>query len=492
MDHAKFAYLVRLTRWVCFSLVVPGVLLWSQNRAAAAKPKAPPAEPAAVDPGEGFTPVGEIEPRHARDIESSDWSVGAETMDRDYTVYKYWREYLGPLGVKKARIQSGWAKTEKEPGKYDWAWVDEIIPDMVEQGVEPWVCLCYGNPVYEGGGGTGLGGGLPETEVALQAWERYVAAFVDRYKKHVDEWEIWNEPRLRNRNSAEAYAKFLLRTAETVRSRQPEATVIGLAMAGIKTSWVEEVLGELKRAGKLDLIDQLTYHPYSYNPDDSYDAVARLRETVDAFAPHIELRQGENGAPSKRGSFGALSKYDWNETRQAKWALRRLLGDRGRGIPTSYFAICDMQYPSRRNYKGLLAINDDKTVDRPKKAYYAVQHLTAVFDASVQALDNVRCQIERGDPEQRYARFAYQADGDRLLLALWRSSHKPGAKPKLERLDVRLPGRQFDSPVWVDLLSGRIYAIDESLVEKADDGMLIENVPVYDSPVLIGERGAFE
>ena len=33
--------------------------------------------------------------------------------------------------------------------------LDDIILDMIDQSVEPWVCLCYGNPIYPGGGGTG-------------------------------------------------------------------------------------------------------------------------------------------------------------------------------------------------------------------------------------------------------------------------------------------------------------------------------------------------
>ncbi|MFH1269421.1 MAG: hypothetical protein ABIK89_27160 [Planctomycetota bacterium] len=87
------------------------------------------------EPAQGYALVGRVQPRHAREIEASSWSVGAETMDRDYTIYAAWKEHLGPLGVKRARIQAGWAKTEKEPGTYDWAWLDEIIPDMVAQGV---------------------------------------------------------------------------------------------------------------------------------------------------------------------------------------------------------------------------------------------------------------------------------------------------------------------------------------------------------------------
>jgi hypothetical protein len=105
--------------------------------------------------------LGKIAPRPALQIAASNWSVGAETMDRDYTIYANWKAYLGPLGFKKARLQAGWAKTERTRGVYDWAWLDEIIFDMAEQGVEPWVCLCYGNTIYSDGGGTLLGAQLP-------------------------------------------------------------------------------------------------------------------------------------------------------------------------------------------------------------------------------------------------------------------------------------------------------------------------------------------
>jgi hypothetical protein len=442
------------------------------------------------DPGDGYTYLGKVRPRHAREVQSSNWSVGAETMDRDFTVYAHWKNYLGPLGVKKARIQSGWAKTEKEKGKYDWAWLDEIVFDMVDQGVEPWVCLCYGNPVYEGGGGTGLGGGLPQSEQALEAWDRYVAAVVDRYKKHVDDWEVWNEPDLRQANAAGHYADFLVRTAQTVRRQQPDAKILGFAMAGIRLPWVRQVLDLVKQQDKLDLIDELTYHPYSYNPDDSYKAVQQLQALVHSYSTKIALRQGENGAPSQRGSFGALADYDWTEARQAKWALRRLLGDLGRDIPTSYFSICDMQYPDRRNYKGLLAIHDDKTVDHAKKAYGAVQNVAAVFDSTVRRIGDFDARIDGAAPSSTFAVFAYRKDNGGPIVTVWRSSDRPGARPDAEPVTVSLPGLKFEEPVWVDLATGRVYKIADSLWTQDQDTASFQEVPVYDSVVLIAERSA--
>ena len=41
------------------------------------------------------------------------WSVGCETLDRDYADFSKYKEHLGALGVGYARIQSGWAKCEQ-------------------------------------------------------------------------------------------------------------------------------------------------------------------------------------------------------------------------------------------------------------------------------------------------------------------------------------------------------------------------------------------
>jgi hypothetical protein len=447
------------------------------------------AEPAACDaaPGEGYRYLGKIKLRHAREIESSNWSIGAETMDRDFTVYANWKQYLGPLGAKKARIQSGWAKTEKERGKYDWAWLDEIVSDMVDQGVEPWVCLCYGNPIYPGGGGTGLGGGLPTSDEALAAWQRYVATVVDRYKQHVDEWEVWNEPSLRGANSGDVYADFLVRTAEAIRGRQPKAKVLGLSLPGIPLDWTEQVLKRLRDRDKLGLVDQLTYHPYSYNPDDSYGNVEKLRELVKKYSQDIEVRQGENGAPSKPGSFGALSKYDWDEQRQAKWALRRLLGDLGRDIPSSYFSICDMQYPDRTNFKGLLAINDDKTVAHVKPAYRAIQHLTAIFDHRLARIPDYQARVEGGAAATRFSVFGYRRQDGSHVATIWRSSDPPGKRPEIETVTLTIAGARFERPVWVDLASGRVHEIDKSLWTHEARTSTFHRLPVYDSPILVAE-----
>jgi hypothetical protein len=440
-------------------------------------------EPVSPDPA--FACLGRLRLRSSKEIEASNWSVGAETMCRDYTVYRNWREYLGKLGVKKARIQSGWAKTEKAKGQYDWAWLDEIIPDMVAQGVEPWMCLSYGNPLYEGGGTPMAESPLPFTPEALAAWDRFVKALAERYAKQIDEWEIWNEPN-HTRIKAEDYASFLIRTAEILRVVQPQARILAFGIAGVDSSYPVKVLGILKEQGKLGLVSEVTYHPYSTNPDDSYGAVGRLRKAIAALAPEIRIRQGENGAPSTK-STKALGNYPWTETMQAKWTLRRMLGDLGRDVESSIFSIMDMYYKDGINRKGLLLARDDKTVERPKPAYHALQRVTAVFDASLKRIPEFAAEAT---PAQPLAVFAYAAKDGGQIVTVWLSGKPPVTEARREALTLVLKQGRFEEPVFVDLLSGRVYKIPDDRWKKEAEGISFRELPVPDYPVLIAERKA--
>jgi hypothetical protein len=425
--------------------------------------------------------LGYVRPRHARAIAASNWSVGAETMDRDFTIYRNWKAYLGPLGVKRARIQSGWARTERAKGVYDWAWLDEIVHDMFDQGVRPWVCLSYGNPLY--GGDAKLHSALPAGEEALAAWDRFVRALVERYGKDVDEWEVWNEPAL-----TDAYIDFFTRTAQAVRAAQPKAKILGLALGGLKTQGgakqIPAFLEALAKRDKLHLVDGVTYHGYALNPDAL--SIAEARAAAAKIAPHVTLFQGEAGAPSER-SIMMLGKHDWTETAQAKWVLRRLLCDLHEGIPSSYFSIIDMRYPNAFNRKGLLWANDDLTVHHAKESYRAVQHLTAVFDAGLKPVADVR---HTSSAARRCALHAYRRDAAGVIVVIWFNDKAPAAENETIPVTLTLTGVDFREPVYVDLRTGQVFAVPAHRWSKDAKGLTFADLPVYDSPMLIAERAA--
>ena len=127
--------------------------------------------------------AGKLEVKPADGSGDSRWSVGCETLDRDYADFNNYKKYVGELGVGYARIQSGWAKCEPEKGKYDFKWLDEIVDGLNEQGVRPWMCLCYGNPLY--GADRNLGAGIFTTDEVMKAWRKYVRETVKHYGNRV-------------------------------------------------------------------------------------------------------------------------------------------------------------------------------------------------------------------------------------------------------------------------------------------------------------------
>lgn len=442
---------------------------------------------AGAEPGDGipFPVVGKIKPRHAKEIAASNWSVGAETMDRDYTIYDHWKSWLGPLGVKKARIQGGWAKTEKSKGVFDYTWLDPVILDMSAQGVEPWMCLCYGNPIYEGGGDPQIRGRVPSSPEGLAAWATWVRKTVERYQKQIDEWEVWNEP---NYSLTPAdYARLLVLTAETVKSVQPNATIIAFALGShVDYKYARSVIEILRAQGKLGLIDQISHHRHQSNPDERGNEI-ELEKLVAETSDAITIRQGEAGCPSEPGKKRAMANYPWTEMIQSKHVLRRLLGDLGRDKESSCFAIIDMKYPDEMNRKGLLRARDDRTVEYAKPAYYAVQNLTAIFDHRlVCQRDFVATGGAEGKPMSIYA---YRHEPSKhMIVTLWFNGNIPVDDNAKTPVDLTFRNASFAHPVYVDLRTGRVYEIPRDRWSSTGGVTTFKQIPVYDSPVLIADQ----
>ncbi|WP_375444743.1 hypothetical protein [uncultured Fibrella sp.] len=437
--------------------------------------------------------IGTLKPRSTNAIESSRITVGCETLDRDFTDFSAYKAYLPPLGAKKIRLQAGWARCEKVKGKYDWAWLDEVIDFAVANKIEPWLETSYGNPIYEGGGGTGLLNSLMTSPEGYAAYDRWVEALVNRYKDRVQEWEIWNEPdHPMQKISPETTAELNIRTGEIIKRLQPTARIAALALAThTDTTYLGRALKVFADRKKLGLFTWISYHSYAFRPEQSYTGVASFKRQLATYAPNLLLRQGENGAPSGYIPSFALDKYYWTEYSQAKYDLRRLLGDLGRDIETSIFTIIDIRYAGETpvlNMKGLIQSDLDKTVVRPKVAYYAVQNLTSVFDNRLELIPGFKATTTANES---ISVFGYQQKtGKKQVVSVWLDSKTPTNLFKTMPIDIIIENGNFDTPVWVDLLTGQVYEIPGKQWRKAGSTYTFSGIPVYDSPVLIMEKSA--
>jgi len=434
--------------------------------------------------GPELKPLGHLAVRHAKDIASSPWSVGCETLDRDYGDFSQYKEYVGELGVKHARLQSGWAKTEKQKGVYDFAWLDKIVFGLKEQGVEPWICLCYGNPLYKSQ--TDLGAGIFTAEETLTGWRNYVEAVVTHYKDAVTEWEIWNEPS--HKADPAAYANLMIAASKAIRKAQPQATIMGFtvhgAFSGGGLNFPRAVFDVLKEKGELECVDYVTYHPYTPNPDSLYVKLNELQDLLKAYNPRLKLYQGESGCPSILEWGHAMSNISWTEYSQAKWDLRRMSGDWARGIRTSIFTIVDLNYGFMLQSFGLLRADLNHRIIYKRPSFYAVQHMATFFDNAVQPT----------------GLLAYESDAKRTMevvgfkkadtpgVLLWYNDQAPCDALTFDAVSLTVKGVVFKNPVYVELITGRVFDLAKDSWKNAEGNAVFTRLPIWDSPVMLAER----
>jgi len=435
----------------------------------------------------GLKQIGTIKPRGANEIAGSNWTLGCETLDRDFADYQQYKEYIVPLGIKTIRLQGGWAKTEKAKGNYDFAWLDTIIDDARGRGLNILLETDYGNPIYEGGGGADLAGGFPTSETALVAWDRWVEAMAKRYKGKVCDWAMWNEPDINKKHKPEDIAAFNIRTAEIIKRVISDARIAGLSLASSSPKLLDSCLKALAEKNKVDLFHWFIYHGYEFNPDNSYQKVEELKATLAKYSAKAKMRQGENGCPSETATKFALSNHPWTEFSQAKWDLRRMLGDLGHDVESAVFTICDFNHTGREiNRKGLLHATADKKVDGIKLAYYAVQNCVAVFDNTLERVKQPAVGVMF---DKSTASFAYRnKKTGQGLVVFWDNSGVPDDAFVTRPAQVVVKGLAIKEPVWVDLVSGRISEIPADRIVKAAGFTIFKHIPLYDATVLIAEK----
>ena len=444
-----------------------------------------------LDPG--LPEIGRLQTRTSAEVRSSKWSVGCETLDRDYGDWESYKDLIPLLGVKRARFFSGWAKTEQEKGVYDFAWLDRQVRECAAMGVKPWICISYGNPVW----GSDFRLGMRVKQVtdspeAFAAWLRYTRALVARYRDVVDEWEVWNEPF----NQAEEYAELFIRTARAIREVQPSAKVICTAIAmnrDMAKSDYAVVLERLKRENALGLANLFAYHPYADNPDTSYEAgkgqfgwtmALPLRRLVKSYSAGYDILQGETGCPSQLEYAHALANVEWTEYSQAKWNLRRAMGDAARSIPSCLFTMIDLQYTFMLQSFGLVRSNTLKEFVYRRPSWYAMRNVYALFDDDT--LPQGITEVQAGSrtlSNALFTRFGLP------LRVLWFSDRIPDSGLDWTPVDLEVPERMED-PVWVELITGRVFGIPRASVAGRADGMALRQVPMWDSPVIIAPRAA--
>lgn len=442
----------------------------------------------------GLKRLGTLRPKNIHQLGNSRWTLGCETIDREYSDYHRFKEYLPPLGIGRIRLQVGWARTEKDPGIYDFAWLDSIVDDARARGLEIWLETSYGNPAYPGAGGRTLNDGFPSTPAGLAAWDHWIEVLAAHYKGRVRDWSMWNEPDGNEDQTPQQITEFNIRTAEILRRVIPDARIGALVLCGPKPEFIEPFMKILSERGKLGLFEWVVYHGYARNPDDQYPAVARAEAAVRKYSPTMKLRQGEAGTLSEYSPVGALNLYPWTELTQAKWLARRMLGDAARGLESEVFTAADLDYRTTSFHNGLVRYGlikmsgaaDGFRVLKVKTAYYAVQNVVSVFNDALAPLPDFDGRVQCAKPAAVYG-FKDAATG-LPVCAFWDKSAIPSDRNTTLTATLTLGGPAFTDPVWVDTITGGVYEIPREMMRVEGKRMTFTGLPLYDAPAFITDK----
>lgn len=457
--------------------------------------------------------VGKIKPKKSIDVKKSKIGLGFEKLDRDVFDPENAYEYVANLGIKWARLQSGWQKTESKEGVYEFAWLDKIVDKMLSIGVEPWLCLCYGNKLYTKSAENVFGAvGCPPigTERERTAWKNYVKATVSHFKGRIHYYEIWNEPDgqwcWKHGVNAKELAEFTIATSDACKEADPTCETIGLVTCNFDEKFYEE----FAISGACAHLDAISYH--CYNPQDElfvsfFNGYDRLRKN---YNPNLKIIQGESGTQSHPDGCGAMAGGAWSESKQAKYLLRHLITDIAMGVEfTSYFSCMDMaealngevgnlQSVSDFGYFGVIGADFDENARangnyHPKPSYFALQNLSSVLCEDYYLTDPLIVPVREYCTGMQNTNFdfskathyAFSRDDNSMALFYWKPAEiLTETYSGLTSFKIN-PEVANGSVTLIDLADGTVWEIGEDNMFLEDGWLKFKELPITDSPLML-------
>jgi len=317
----------------------------------------------------------------------------------------------------------------------------------------------------------------------LDEWSRAVEAIVARYKERgIHVWEIWNEPNIEPfwspKPDASEYYQVLAASYAAIKKADPQATVLGCALAGPHGlthrppyEFVEEVL-------KLDggkVMDAISIHPYRQprSPEES-DYLGDLQAISDLTAKYgrqLPVWITEVGWPNDTGGV--------SEVWATKMLPRAYLLALAAGVKNIawYDYHDDGQDPSYLEHNcGLLLY--DLT---PKPAYFAYRTM---------ATELAGMKFEREAPAGPGATVLVFAAGERRTAVAW--SHRKDTALALRVGDMKEIDRPKGAMARTGKVEFRLASTHAALLAAARKGGPVPGYYVHWLKKKRGYRGSLE
>ena len=465
----------------------------------------------------GLRKIGVLKIRPSVDVdEASPICVGMECLDR--RLFDPARCYapLAAAGVKHARCQTGWARTETVRGRYDFGWLDDIVDALLVRGIKPWFNVSYGNPLYMPDANNPMAVGyvpLYYGDEVVDAWLAHAKELARHFAGRVTHFEIWNEPEGAGfwhpvKPDPVAYAQLIRITAAAIRCEIPDAKIGACSDTVFRPGYMKPLF----ETGIADTMDFYAIHAYRLVPELGYDAEIRaLRRLIATCGgAHLEIWQGEAGYAARYpdGHWMGARVLE-SEANQAKWALRRYFTDVHLGLRmSSFFQAADMvggPYATGQKgrppigYYGLIGGADYI----PRPALSAVANLSALLDGRTRPCES-SSRIDFFTPHPKRQPGSRLPDVSARLLGFTRGEWPFIAYYVPEDVQEAFPGydgvklwywnddfvRQIENPVLADPFTGSVWTVSDWKIEACET--TFRSLPATDYPLVITDRAALD
>ena len=78
------------------------------------------------------------------------------------------------------------------------------------------------------------------------------------------------------------------------------------------------------------------------------------------------------------------------------------------------------------------------------------------------------------------------------LYAIWMDENIPTDSNLTKLQTITFSNGNFESPVWVDIITGSVYEIPATKWSKKGNTYSFKEIPVYDAPILVADKSLIQ
>lgn len=287
-----------------------------------------------------------------------------------------WFPKMAEAGGAWVRLFPEWRSIEPAKGQWKWDGLDAMLKTARENQLQVAGILMGCTPWSKDGSHA-----YPMNN--LGDWSDFVSATVERYKKQVHTWEVWNEPNGSfndHRNTTADYAALVAATYAAAKKSDPNAQV-GMTVASYDPAYLLRAAEAMAKSGKPDSFDYLCIHPYELgdalsDPDGEIPFLwmsKLLRDALRACSPvraNADLWISEIGRKLQHGKAGAT------EQDAAKSLVKFYTMAAAQGIKRTLWFEARDPYGEEDGF-GLI-----EREGQPRAAYHTFKTMTATLGAT--------------------------------------------------------------------------------------------------------------